>query len=180
MKKDIAWNKVGKTWRLVTFQENPAPSWDKYLKNQEEYWGEDRISGSRSFDWQWKGNRDKWLELMLKEYENYVAHCTKWNGKFKKGETIPILHTEKNNVLKLCVIKNNETTWHDTLELWLFKEFQVFPPSNKLKTEIYTFSTTVDKKGNPCNSWLKGEYDTQIVPNSKVTIGDAVFEIIHI
>ncbi|KAF3980835.1 MAG: hypothetical protein HFP76_00025 [Methylococcales symbiont of Iophon sp. n. MRB-2018] len=178
MKKDFAWNGVGECWKLIDFQENVPPSWDKYLTDQEEYWGEDRISGSRSKDWQWKGSRSKWLEITREEYKSYVDYCTKWHGKFSKGESIPVLRTEKNNVLKLCVIKNDKTTWHDTLELWLLNDIRLFPPSRKLKTEIYTFSTTVDSRGNPCSSWSQGEYDTRIRQDKEVTIGDAVFEIV--
>ena len=55
MLKDAEWKNIGKIWQLVDFEQSSPPSWSEYLKEQEEYWGEDRISGARSKNWQWKG-----------------------------------------------------------------------------------------------------------------------------
>lgn len=177
VKKDTAWKGVGEHWKLESFQEFSPPNWSEYLRDNEKYWGEDRISGSRSKDWQWKGSREKWLEITKKDYESQLEYCTKWHGKFSKGELIPVLRTENSNVIKLCIVKNNKTTWHDTLELWLFNDIRIIPPSRRLKSEIYTFSTTVDSSGNPCASWSQGEFDTKIRVGKEVVIGDAVFTI---
>ena len=176
MLKDAEWKNIGKIWQLVDFEQSSPPSWSEYLKDQEEYWGEDRISGARSKNWQWKGSREKWLKHMRSQYEDYVDYCTKWHGKFSKGDVIPVLFTEKNSVIKLCIIENNQTTWANTIELWLQREIKLIPPSSKFVTEVFTFSTTVKENGGPCSSWSKGLYNTHI-GKSKVVIGDAVFSI---
>ena len=51
MLKDAEWKNIGKIWQLVDFEQSSPPSWSEYLKDQEEYWGEDRISGARSKNW---------------------------------------------------------------------------------------------------------------------------------
>lgn len=176
MLKDAEWKNIGKIWQLVDFKQSSPPSWDKYLKDQEEYWGEDRISGARSKDWQWKGSREQWLKQIRSQYKDYVDYCSKWHGKFSKGDVIPIVFPDRKNVIKLCVIENNKTTWEDTIELWLQRDIKLIPPSSKMVTEIFTFSTTVKKNGDPCFSSSQGVHNTEI-GNGRVTIGDAVFSI---
>lgn len=176
MIRDTEWKNIGKVWQLIDFEQSSPSSWNKYLSEQEAYWGEDRISGGSSKKWAWKGSREKWLEHTKSQYKDYVDYCTKWHGKFSKGDVIPILTTQNNNVIKLSVIVNNQTTWGDTIELWLKTEFKLLPPSSKLITEVFTFGSTVKENGDPCSSWSKGLYRTQI-NEGKVVIGDAVFDI---
>jgi len=179
MRFDVAWGEVGTSWKLHSFKECHPPTWDGYLNEQRAYWGT-RITGRGSENFSWTGSEEKWLEYTRRGYENYVVHCSKWHGKFSKGELIPVLRTEGKNTIKLCIVKNEMTTWHNTIELWLCKEVSFFPPDSELKWELYTFSTLVDHHGRPTNYWKQGTPSVAFSKNgSKVSIGDASFEIIR-
>ena len=133
----------------MSFTARKPPSWEDYLVERRKYWGEDRITGTRSSHFTWKGSESAWLEHTRAGYESYVIHCSKWLGKFARDELIPVFKTDRRSTVKLCVVKGNMTTWHDTVELWLFREVGLYPPRITLRCQVYTFSTTVKDNGDP-------------------------------
>ena len=155
MKIDRSWNNIGKSWKLLSFETKQPESWENYYKNQKEYWGE-RINSNL---WSWKGDIKKFEKEQLSKYHKYVEDCSKWYGLFSLNEEIPIIYTNKRNVIKLCKVKNESTTWNETIELWKFNDFNLFPPSIKRNCKLYTFGVIVGSEKNKLISHYKGDYE---------------------
>lgn len=177
-KKDIAWPQVGERWRLLRFSRAPVQPWEIYLREQREYWGEDRISGERSHFWQWDGDERKWLDITKQKYRDYVEHCSKWLGIFTTKDGITAVRADRSNVLKLCIEQNGRTTLDKTVELWLFAEGGLFSPK-ETKCEVYTFSTIVDDSGRKKVMSWRQETPAVIWSNDlrHISIGGASFEV---
>jgi hypothetical protein len=180
MKIDMSWPDLSSKLKLISFNNSVPPSWPEYLTRQREYWGEDRISGKNSHSWSWKGNEELWLKEQKDSYRDFVEHCNKWLGKFSLGEVIPVIRTDTKATIKLCIVKNERTSWHDTVELWLFREVSFLPPRSQIRCEIYTFSTTVKADGTPTHSFQQGTPEVKFTEQDQgVMVGDAVLHQVH-
>lgn len=177
-KKDIAWPHVGQRWRLLRFSRTSVESWDIYLREQREYWGEDRISGKNSDFWPWDGDERKWLELTKKGYRDYVEHCSKWLGIFPTEGEITAVRADRSSVIKLCIEQDGRTTLDKTAELWLFAEGGLFS-TKETKCEVYTFGAIADHNGR--NKVMSRLRETPAVIWSKdlrnISVGGASFEV---
>lgn len=178
MKRDMTWPVLSEQCVLKSFPRQAMESWEEYLKTQREYWGEDRISGSRSDMWEWKGSEAKWLERTKEDYADYLTYNSTWHGLFREGDTIPVVQTEKKNVIKLCRATNGKTTWGETLELWLYKDINFFPPKQQLRCEIIGFSTATNDCGDP--TWSRKHEDcvVHVDRSAKVMLlGQTLFDL---
>jgi len=155
MRIDSKWINIGKTWTLLSFEKNDPETWEEYLKEEEEYWGE-RIYSKK---WSWKGDRNKWIEYVEKEYQDHIKYCEKWCGIFSLNQKISVFHQDERNVVKLCEVIDEKIDWYKTIELWKYKDIRLFPTEFLTKCKMYSFGFLGKKTENNLISHNLGDYE---------------------
>ncbi|MDA9908605.1 hypothetical protein N9C86_01520 [Schleiferiaceae bacterium] len=190
MFRDRNWNKlgdIGKKWKLIDFDESQPPSWEKYWKDQREYWGADRKDKKRVEHYFGKYNtEDNLLKDSRKKYEQFVDYLKEWNGLCKKNEIVQVIKLEK-NVIALSKQWTGKVKDHKDLEIWLKQKFKLGIIPKDFFCEIYSFGTIAkttefsNEYGRVSHQLGKSQDKNElieIIDRNHIKIGDAKFEIL--
>jgi len=194
---EVDWTKLlgrDRRFKLTSFdQKLEVPTWDKWYREQREYWGADSEKGLARFH-NFFGTSDPEGELIkyarkgLAEYTEYIK---KWNGVFIPGDEVSLmsyLPGKPHILLATNTQGNTKLEDHKDLELWLYEEV-----TGLLKKHVgfmclgYTSGTLIVPKGSIENQMgeragqkkvCHKKIDTKKIDyrDGKLVIDDAVFD----
>ncbi len=132
---------IGTQWRLLSFSQRTAPTWEKYWSDHREYWGIDDPEARKFRPWFWETySPESFLANAREEYEVSVNHYQCWNGLCKVDETVEVIPISR-SVIILSKDWKGQVSDHSDLEVEIYQaHFALLIPTT-FACEIFSYGT---------------------------------------